>query len=176
MKEYSELIDFSLRMAIDTHEYYVDKSHNSYILHPLQVASMFMPNEFRRKCLAFLHDTLEDCKTYEYSNLMEKLQKEFDERFIEDLLLLTRRDKSVSYEQYIDSIIKSKRIDVMFVKLYDLYSNSDNNRISHEFVNEHSEDWVSRRKKYKDTIRKLECAIRDMDYKIYTYSNTKQYV
>ena len=100
-------------------------------------------NEVAEKvvCLAYLHDTLEDCEADDALFLSENLQKDFSD--ILPLIEVLTRSKDVPYCDYIVDISKSY-LECCIVKLADLDHNSigldkskdrySKYRLSHELI------------------------------------------
>jgi (p)ppGpp synthase/HD superfamily hydrolase len=134
MKEYRELFDLALKIAIQAHREQKDKSGREYVMHPIRVAERC--KDPRAKIVALLHDTIED--TYVTS---EYLRSEgFPDEIISGVLSVTKQEGE-SYEDFVrrasDNPIGRE------VKIADLEDNMDIRRLQ-----EITEDDVARLRKY----------------------------
>lgn len=99
-----------------------DKGGQPYILHCLHVMQEMPADDEELRCIAVLHDLVEDT-----SWTVELLKQEgFSSRVTHGVELLTHREED-SYEEYIRLISTNK--DTVLVKLADLRHNSDITRI-----------------------------------------------
>ena len=129
-----------MNIAYNAHMGQKDKSGIPYIFHPIHLAETM---ETEEECIvALLHDVVEDTDV-----TFEELQKEFSNRIIEALKLLTH-DKSVPYDEYILNL-KENQI-AKKVKLADLRHNSDKTRLEHLTPRD-----IMRNKKYEKAIKTL---------------------
>ncbi|MBR4391783.1 MAG: GTP pyrophosphokinase [Bacteroidales bacterium] len=94
MKDYSELVDLALKIAIRAHEGQKDKLGREYVMHPIRVAERC--KDPKAKIVALLHDTLEDTDvTGEY------LQEQgFPEEIVEGILSVTKHEGE-TYEEFV---------------------------------------------------------------------------
>ncbi|MBR4110892.1 MAG: GTP pyrophosphokinase [Clostridia bacterium] len=138
---YTELTKKAMKIAFDAHKEQVDKNGIPYIYHPVHLAEQ-MNTEYEI-CVAFLHDTVEDCDVT-FDDLIEA---GFPDEVVEALKLMTH-DKSVPYMEYVRKI-KNNPI-AKAVKLADLRHNSDLTRLDHV-----TEKDLIRKKKYEQAIRLL---------------------
>jgi len=134
MKEYRELFDLALKIAIQAHREQKDKSGREYVMHPIRVAERC--KDPRAKIVALLHDTIED--TFVTS---EYLRSEgFPDEIISGVLSVTKQEGE-SYEDFVrrasDNPIGRE------VKIADLEDNMDIRRLQ-----EITEDDVARLRKY----------------------------
>lgn len=143
MKEYSELFDLALKIAIQTHKEQKDKSGREYIMHPIRVAERC--KDPRAKIVALLHDTIEDTGvTAEY------LRNEgFTDEIVNGVLSVTKREG----ETY-DDIVRRAAENALGreVKIADLEDNMDIRRLK-----EITEEDVARLRKY---LRAWQCLIK----------------
>lgn len=98
-----------------------DKAGKSYLYHLETVSRDFQ--EEKIKALALMHDLLED--TLITGDDLKQLGYEDD--FIASLEVLTNR--SNTYEEYIDTIIKNGNVNLLKIKMKDLLHNMDLTRI-----------------------------------------------
>ena len=112
----------ALDLARRKHSGQEDKSGDDYIFHPIIVALQCKTVE--AKIVALLHDVLEDTDTS-----VEELESlGFDYQIIETLSLLNH-DKNKPYEEYIKQIKQSDNDIAIEVKLADLTTNMDTDRL-----------------------------------------------
>lgn len=95
------------------------------------------------KCIALLHDLLEDCPEWNEKSL----SCFFNNRVIEAIVALTHK-KEQSYDDYISQVLKNS--DAVFVKLYDLKDNMDITRLPNIY-----DDDLKRLKKYHNAFCRL---------------------
>lgn len=134
MKNYNELYDHALRIAIRAHEGQQDKSGREYVMHPICVAERC--KDTRAKIVALLHDTIEDTDV-----TIEYLRKEgFPEEIIDAVLSVTKQEG----ENYEDFVRRAARNAIgKEVKIADLEDNMDIRRLK-----EIKEEDVARLRKY----------------------------
>lgn len=113
---HSQLLDLAFQLAISAHAGQVDKSGQAYIAHVARVWATLERNgeDIETQALGLIHDVIEDS---DYSFYYVQQCLEVDDKFIEDLRLLTK-NSDVTYADYIDKICTSKR--AAKVKLADL--------------------------------------------------------
>lgn len=134
MKNYNELYDRALRIAIRAHEGQQDKSGREYVMHPIRVAERC--KDTRAKIVALLHDTIEDTDV-----TIEYLRKEgFPEEIIDAVLSVTKQDGE-NYEDFVRRA--AKNAIGKEVKIADLEDNMDIRRLI-----EIKEEDVARLRKY----------------------------
>lgn len=134
MKDWNELYDHALRIAIRVHDGQKDKSGREYIMHPIRVAERC--KDPRAKIVALLHDTIEDTDVtpdYLYS-------QGFPDEIIEGVLSVTKREGE-SYEDFVSRAALNPL--GREVKRADLEDNMDIRRL--ETI---SDDDVNRLRKY----------------------------
>ena len=116
---YTTTIRKAMAIAYKAHNGQVDKAGVPYIFHPIHLAEQM---ETEDECIvALLHDVIEDT-----SITIEQLEKEFSDKVIQALRLLTH-DKSVEYMKYINRI--KPNLLAKKVKKKDLEHNSDLTRL-----------------------------------------------
>ena len=134
MKEYSELFDLALKIAIQAHKEQKDKSGREYIMHPIRVAERC--KDPRAKIVALLHDTIEDTGV-----TAEFLRSEgFPDEIISGVLSVTKQEG----EDYNAFVARASENPIgREVKIADLEDNMDIKRL-HEITDED----VARLRKY----------------------------
>ena len=120
MKDYSELFDLALKIAIQAHKEQKDKSGREYVMHPIRVAERC--KDPRAKIVALLHDTIEDT-----SVTAEYLRSEgFPDEIISGVLSVTKREGE-TYDAFVTRASEN-RIG-REVKIADLEDNMDIRRL-----------------------------------------------
>lgn len=139
---YTKKTKKAMEICFEAHKKQVDKSGIPYVFHPIHLAEQMTTEE--TTIVALLHDVVEDSDiTFEY------LENEgFDKAVIDAVKLLTHKDKSVKYGDYVKKI-KTNPI-AKAVKLADLAHNSDITRL--DVVTEKD---LKRRQKYLEAIEIL---------------------
>jgi len=118
-----DILNKCIEIACSAHARQVDKSGLSYILHPLYVMGQVKTE--RAKCIAVMHDVIEDNPDYDDEILtMNGIPKD-----IANSVLVLTRDFNVRYFDYIDSIKESRDLDIIAVKIEDLKHNMDITRL-----------------------------------------------
>ena len=133
-----ETCEFIAKIA---HKERVDKSGAPYINHPLTVAKSVQNED--EKCVALLHDVLED-SDFTAQDLRDA---KIPEQIIEAVETLTHED-GVSYEDYISNIRQNEL--ARKVKISDLTHNIDLARL-----NEVTEKDLQRKEKYERAYAEL---------------------
>ena len=134
MKEFGELFDRALQIAIQAHREQKDKSGREYIMHPIRVAERC--KDPRAKIVALLHDTIEDTGvTAEYLH-----SEGFPDEIINGVLSMTKQEGE-SYEDFVRRAAKNPIGKE--VKIADLEDNMDIRRLQ-----KITEDDVARFRKY----------------------------
>jgi len=134
MKDWNELYDLALLIAIRAHEGQKDKSEREYVMHPIRVAERC--KDPRAKIVALLHDTIEDTNiTADY------LRSEgFPEEIINAVLSVTKQEG----ESYEDFVCRAAENPIgKEVKIADLEDNMDIRRLK-----EITDEDVARLRKY----------------------------
>lgn len=110
-------IEDALRIALDAHEGQKDLDGQPEILHPLAVALAGTTRE--QRIAGLLHDVVEDSDiTFD-----DLLQRGVDEEIVDALRLLTHDKTSMTYNEYVDRIVKSGNDIAIHVKYNDLRHN-----------------------------------------------------
>ena len=134
MKEFGELFDRALQIAIQAHREQKDKSGREYIMHPIRVAERC--KDPWAKIVALLHDTIEDTGvTAEYLH-----SEGFPDEIINGVLSVTKREGE-TYEDFVRRAAKNPIGKE--VKIADLEDNMDIRRLQ-----KITEDDVARLRKY----------------------------
>lgn len=138
---YTKSTKKAMGICFEAHKKQVDKSGIPYVFHPFHLAEQMTTEE--TIIVALLHDVVEDSDI-----TFEDLAKDFDKPIIDAIKLLTHKDKSVKYEDYVRKIKENPIAKA--VKLADLMHNSDITRL--DVVTQKD---LERRKKYLDAIKLL---------------------
>ena len=152
IKNMEDLVMKATVIVTDLFKNDIDKGGNSYLLHLLYVYSGVKSKE--EKTIAMLHDILEE-KEVSSEDLIEV---GFSKNIVNDVLILTK-DKNISYEEYIDNIIKNGSIESIRVKLADLDNNMDLSRIK----NPTEVDYDRINNKYIPAYEKLKKRLEEME-------------
>lgn len=123
-------IDIAIRIAAAAHAGVLDKDGYPYILHPMTVG--LMGNTDEEKIAGFLHDVVEDT---DYT--FEDLKNEGIPEHIVNALRLLTRDKSTTYEEYLQRIICSGNPIAIMVKYHDLQHNFSRGKAHPELQKKH---------------------------------------
>lgn len=119
------MIDTALRIALDVHGGSVDKGGSAYILHPLRLMFQFPKEEENLRCIALLHDTVEDS---EGRWTAEKLREEgFSARVVDAVVALSKQEGE-SYISFVKRCAQNQ--DALRVKMADLEDNMTITRLS----------------------------------------------
>ena len=116
----------AIALAAQSFEHVKDKGGQPYILHCLRVMNNLYTEDEELKVIAVLHDWVEDVFKTNPKRGLQLLRKQYSERVVKALDLLTHR-KEVPYDDYIKAI--SFNVDATKVKLADLKDNSDITRL-----------------------------------------------
>lgn len=118
----SQLLSKCIAFAAMKHADQLDKSGQPYILHPLRVMSFLEESDIERKCIAVLHDVIEDTDaTYDDLRALG-----CSSRIIVGVRTLTKNPGETE-EHYLAGILCLR--DAMYVKLADLRHNMDLRRL-----------------------------------------------
>lgn len=93
-----------------------------YIVHPQRVADRVQG--WRRKTLAWLHDTIEDAE--DPMQMQLALEAVLPQDIVDDLMMLSRLEtngRKQPYQEWVETIAKSGSADVIAVKLADIEDN-----------------------------------------------------
>jgi (p)ppGpp synthase/HD superfamily hydrolase len=113
----------AIAIASEAFQNVTDRGGQPYILHCLHVMNQMPEHDHDLRCIAVLHDLVEDSPNWNFERLY---RENFSDRVIDGIRLLTH-DDSVPYDDYIEAIAVSH--DATRVKLADLRHNSDITRI-----------------------------------------------
>jgi len=117
-----EMLGKAIVIAANAHAGQYDKGGKPYILHCLAVLNLVESDDEEIRCIAVLHDVIEDTKTT-YSELSEA---GMSERVIKGISILTKM-LGQTYDEYKQAVFSST--DAMIVKKADLTHNSDIRRL-----------------------------------------------
>ena len=112
------MLDKAISITAQAFEGKYDKGGHPYILHCLYVMNQMPAQDTDLRCLAVMHDLVEDTRW----TLDSITNLGFSSRVLQGLSLLTH-DHSIPYDDYIRAIGTSK--DATLVKLADLRHNTD---------------------------------------------------
>ncbi len=115
------MLEKAVALAVEAHKGQLDKSGQTYILHPLRL--MLQMDSEAEMITAVLHDVVED-SPWELEHLREM---GFSDEVLEALALLTHDTAALSYDNYIQRI-KGNPL-ARRVKLADLSHNLDIRRL-----------------------------------------------
>ncbi len=144
LKSSNCLIYKALELSLELFKSDADKGGFPYVLHLFYVYKNVLEKE--EKVVALLHDVMED-KNVTKEDLLEI---GFPSKIVSDISVLTRR-KDVSYDAYIDNIIKNGSKEALEVKLADLKNNIDLTRIKNPTV----KDYERVEKRYMPSYEKI---------------------
>jgi len=139
------IIDFSLKIAIEAHGGQVDKAGKPYILHPIRL--MMKLDDEKVMSAAILHDVIED------SNFTEEdlRSKGIPDDVIDAVLCLTKKVNE-PYDAFIDRVLKNKIASR--VKIADIEDNMNILRLYSL-----SDEDLKRLKKYHEAWKKLKASV-----------------
>jgi (p)ppGpp synthase/HD superfamily hydrolase len=113
----------AIAIASEAFQNVTDRGGQPYILHCLHVMNQMPEYDHDLRCIAVLHDLVEDSPNWDFERLY---RENYSDRVINGIKLLTHDDQ-VPYDEYIELISESH--DATRVKLADLRHNSDITRI-----------------------------------------------
>jgi (p)ppGpp synthase/HD superfamily hydrolase len=135
------LIDISLKIAIEAHEGQIDKAGKPYILHPIRL--MLKMKDDKALSAAILHDVVEDSDITE-----EDLRNRgIPDDVIDAVLCLTKRENE-SYDVFLERVLKNNIATI--VKIADIEDNMNILRLQNL-----SDYDLKRLKKYHRAWKKL---------------------
>lgn len=123
IKKEDDLLDKSIILVNALFKNVTDKQGKPYIEHLYYVSDNL--ESYEEKVVGMLHDVIED--TYVDEKLL--IAFGFPKNIVESLLLLTR-NKSNSYDEYINNIIKSNNLIALKVKKADMMHNMNKERLN----------------------------------------------
>ena len=124
----SEQIGLAAEIAARAHAGQTDKAGVPYICHPIMVSSCC--KDVMTKCMAMLHDVLEDTDVTAEELLASGVVPEV----VDAVRLLTHSDKDEPYLDYVRRIADSGNVAAMTVKYLDLCDNLGELRDRHGVV------------------------------------------
>lgn len=116
------MLNRAIVFAVQAHQNQYDKAGQPYILHPLKVMDLLNTPDEELRCIALLHDVIEDT-AYTGRDLAAA---GMSERVINGVMSLTRW-KGQDYDDYKRQV--KSNIDAIRVKMADLTHNSDIRRL-----------------------------------------------
>jgi len=137
----NNLIEISLRIAIKAHSNQKDKAGEEYILHPLRIMAKMDTTE--EKCVALLHDVIEDSNYTEEDLLLKGIPK----KVVNAVVHLSRKPDE-SYSIFINRVLTNTLASK--VKRADLEDNLNTLRLKTL-----SKDDLNRIKKYHSAWKKI---------------------
>lgn len=137
-----EYVELAHQIAKRAHAVQVDKGGRPYIEHPEFVADHV--EGWKAKCVAYLHDVIEDTRYTAADLLKEGIPKD-----VVAITLILTRDKNEDYFKYIKRVKKNKI--AREVKLADLTHNS----IAERWPQPLSDDAIAHLEKYKKALEIL---------------------
>ena len=123
MKREDDLIEKAIILVNELFKDITDKQGHPYIEHLYYVSNHL--ETYEEKVVGLLHDVIED--TYFDDKLL--LAFKFSKNIVDAVSLLTR-NKEVSYDDYIDSIIQSNNLLAIKVKKVDMMHNMNKERLA----------------------------------------------
>ena len=119
-----ELLSKALLLATNAHNGQFDRSGEPYIMHVLTVMQLLDPSaaDEELRCIAVLHDTVEDTKT----TFQDLRDIGMTDRIVEGVRAMTKMNGQ-TYEEYQEGVFANR--DAMYVKMADLTHNSDIRRL-----------------------------------------------
>jgi (p)ppGpp synthase/HD superfamily hydrolase len=133
-------------IAEAAHAGQVDKAGASYVNHPARIAAGFAEAEAR--CVAYLHDVVEDCPGWTLARLAEE---GMPPAVLAAVDALTKREGEDS-EAYLARVLANPL--AVQVKIADMRDNMDLSRIAHP-----TEKDLARLEKYRRMLPRLEAAL-----------------
>ena len=119
-----EILSRALLLATNAHNGQFDRAGEPYIMHVLTVMQLLDPSvvDEELRCIAVLHDTVEDTKT----TFQDLRDIGMTDRVVEGVRAMTKMNGQ-TYEEYKEGVFAN--IDAMYVKMADLTHNSDIRRL-----------------------------------------------
>ena len=117
-----KLLQRAIQLATSAHRKQYDRGGAPYILHPLAVMEKLRTRDEELKCIAILHDIIEDTSVTEEILYQQGMTK----RIVDGVLCLTKVEGQ-TYEEYQEAVFSN--VDAMKVKMCDLAHNSDITRL-----------------------------------------------
>lgn len=123
IKREDDLIEKAIILVNELFKNITDKQGHPYIEHLYYVSNHL--ETYEEKVVGLLHDVIEDT----YINEKVLLELKFPKNIVEAVSLLTR-NKEISYDDYIDSIIQSNNLLAIKVKKVDMMHNMNKERLT----------------------------------------------
>ncbi len=123
IKREDDLIEKAIILVNELFKNITDKQGHPYIEHLYYVSNHL--ETYEEKVVGLLHDVIEDT----YINEKVLLELKFPKNIVEAVSLLTR-NKEISYDDYIDSIIQSNNLLAIKVKKVDMMHNMNKERLA----------------------------------------------
>lgn len=123
IKREDDLIEKAIILVNELFKDITDKQGHPYIEHLYYVSNHL--ETYEEKVVGLLHDVIEDT----YINEKVLLELKFPKNIVEAVSLLTR-NKEISYDDYIDSIIQSNNLLAIKVKKVDMMHNMNKERLA----------------------------------------------
>lgn len=118
----NELLGKCIEFMVTAHTGQFDRGGMPYCLHPLKVMHYLKTDDVELKCIAVLHDTIEDSE-FSFSDLYNL---GCNDNIVNAVMCLTKY-KGQTYDEYKQAVCSNVR--AMRVKLCDLRHNSDIRRL-----------------------------------------------
>lgn len=123
IKREDDLIEKAIILVNELFKDITDKQGHPYIEHLYYVSNHL--ETYEEKVVGLLHDVIEDT----YINEKVLLELKFPKNIVDAVSLLTR-NKEISYDDYIDSIIQSNNLLAIKVKKVDMMHNMNKERLA----------------------------------------------
>jgi (p)ppGpp synthase/HD superfamily hydrolase len=121
--ELNKMLSTAISLAVEAHEGQFDRGGTPYILHALKVMHYTKSEDIEVKCIAVLHDAIEDNKKMTYQRFREA---GLSERVLDGIRCMTRVPGETE-DEYQNRVTSNK--DSILVKMADLRHNSDIRRL-----------------------------------------------
>lgn len=123
IKREDDLIEKAIILVNELFKDITDKQGHPYVEHLYYVSNHL--ETYEEKVVGLLHDVIEDT----YINEKVLLELKFPKNIVDAVSLLTR-NKEISYDDYIDSIIQSNNLLAIKVKKVDMMHNMNKERLA----------------------------------------------
>ena len=141
------MTDIALKIAQEAFKTKVDKAGKPYFLHCERVMNSIILEQGdicdEIKCIALLHDLLEDCPEWNEKSL----SCFFNQRVINGIKAMTHKENQ-NYDDYISQVLENN--DAKLVKKHDLKDNMDITRLFQV-----TEKDLQRIKKYQNAYQRI---------------------
>lgn len=141
----------ALELAMILFKNDTDKGGHPYAIHLSYIYSHV--DTIEQKIIALLHDVIE----YNKATKEELLDIGFSKKIVDDVAVLSR-GKKVTYNSYIDKLLKEASFDALHVKMADLENNMDLTRIKNPTV----DDYERVEKRYTPAYEKIRNKLEEM--------------